>query len=67
MSPFVSQTIRPVSSSANRKDLTAIAELIEAGKVKPVIDGTYPLSETPAAMRHLGEGHVGGKVVVTVA
>jgi NADPH:quinone reductase-like Zn-dependent oxidoreductase len=67
MSPFVSQTIHPVSSSANRKDLTAIAELIEAGQVRPVIDRTYPLASAADAMRYLGEGHVGGKVVVTVA
>lgn len=67
MSPFVSQSIHPISSSANRKDLIALAELIEAGKVKPVIDRTYPFAEAPDAMRYLGQGHVRGKVVVTVA
>jgi NADPH:quinone reductase-like Zn-dependent oxidoreductase len=41
-------------------------ELFEAGKVKPVIDRRYPLSEVPEALRYLGEGHARGKVVITV-
>ncbi len=41
-------------------------ELLEAGKVKPVIDRCYPLSETAEALRYLGEGHARGKVVITV-
>ena len=41
-------------------------ELIEAGKVTPVIDTTYPLSETPEAFRYLNTGHARGKVVITV-
>jgi NADPH:quinone reductase-like Zn-dependent oxidoreductase len=40
-------------------------ELIEAGKVKPVIDRCYPLSETAEALRYYGEGHARGKVVIT--
>ncbi len=50
----------------NRKDLTFLAELLQAGKVKPVIDRRYPLSETAAAMRYLEEGHAKGKVVITM-
>ena len=50
----------------NRKDLGIIAGLLEAGKVKPVIDRRYPLSETAAAMRYLEEGHAKGKVVITM-
>ena len=50
----------------NRKDLTFLAELLQAGKVKPVIDRRYPLSETAAAMRYLEEGHAKGKVVITI-
>ena len=42
-------------------------ELLEAGKVKPVIDRCYPLSEVPEAFRYLEEGHAQGKVVITVA
>ena len=43
-----------------------LGRLKEAGKVTPVIDRTYPLSETSEAIRYLGEGHARGKVVVTV-
>jgi len=48
------------------KDLDFMKELIEAGKVKPVIDRCYPLSEVPEALRYYGEGHARGKVVITV-
>ena len=41
-------------------------ELLESGKVKPVIDRCYPLSEVPEALRYLEEGHARGKVVITV-
>jgi NADPH:quinone reductase-like Zn-dependent oxidoreductase len=50
----------------NQKDLTFLAELLEAGKIKPVIDRRYPLSETAAAMRYLEEGHAKGKIVITM-
>jgi NADPH:quinone reductase-like Zn-dependent oxidoreductase len=48
------------------KDLAFLRELLEAGRVVPVIDGPYALSEVPEALRHLGEGHVRGKAVITV-
>lgn len=51
---------------ANRDDLIFIKELIESGKVKPVIDKKYKLSEVPAAFRYFEEGHSQGKVVITV-
>lgn len=51
----------------NRADLIFVKELIEAGKVKPVIDRCYPLSDTADAIRYLEEGHARGKVVITVA
>ncbi|RPJ23940.1 MAG: NAD(P)-dependent alcohol dehydrogenase [Chloroflexi bacterium] len=51
----------------NKQDLAFIKELLEAGKVKPVIDRCYSLSEVPDAIRYLEEGHAQGKVVITVA
>ena len=51
----------------NKKDLIFMKELLEAGKVKPVIDRRYPLSEVPEALRYLEEGHAQGKVVITIA
>jgi NADPH:quinone reductase-like Zn-dependent oxidoreductase len=44
-----------------------VTELIEAGKVTPIIDRTYPLSEVPDAIRHLEEGHTQGKVVISIS
>jgi NADPH:quinone reductase-like Zn-dependent oxidoreductase len=65
-SPFVSQTVRPFIMSPKRENLVVLRELIEAGKVTPVIDRTYPLSETPQAIDHVGGGHARGKVVISV-
>jgi len=53
-------------STKNQQDLIAVKELIEAGKLKPVISVRYPLSEVPKAIRHFDEGHIRGKVVITV-
>ena len=50
----------------NQKDLVVMKELLEAGKVVPVIEKNYTLSETPEALRHLGEGHAKGKLIITV-
>ena len=50
----------------NQKDLVLVKELLEAGKVVPVIDRRYPLSEVPEAIRYLGEGHAKGKVVIAM-
>jgi NADPH:quinone reductase-like Zn-dependent oxidoreductase len=66
LSAFVSQTLRPLTSKERSEDLVVLKELIEAGKVTPVIDRTYPLSEVPEAIRYLEEGHARGKVVITV-
>jgi len=52
---------------ANQKDLVFVKELLEAGKVIPVIDRCYPLSETAEAIRYLETGHARGKVIITVA
>jgi NADPH:quinone reductase-like Zn-dependent oxidoreductase len=50
----------------NQKDLLFMKELLEAGKVKPVIDRCYRLSEVADALRYLEEGHAQGKIVITV-
>ena len=50
----------------NSADMEALRELLEAGKVKPVIDRCYQLTEVADAFRYLGEGHAQGKVVITV-
>ena len=55
-----------VRRTENHEDLLVLKELIEAGKVTPVIDRTYPLSEVPDAIRYLEDGHARGKVVITV-
>lgn len=55
-----------ISAKRNQKDLVILKELLEAGKVVPVIDRRYPLSEAAEALRYLGEGHARGKVVITV-
>jgi len=62
----VSQTLRTFTEAPGRQNLLALKELIESGKVTPVIDRTYPLSETPEAIRYLEEGHTQGKAVITV-
>ena len=62
---FLRQQGRPYLSVPKLKDLTLLKELVEAGKVTPAIDRTYPLSDAADAFRHLGHGHARGKVVIT--
>ena len=50
----------------NQKDLAYIRELLETGKVVPVIEKSYPLNEVPAVMHYLVEGHARGKLVVQI-
>lgn len=66
LSPFVRQKLRPLAAMPNTENLTVLTDLIESGKVTPIIDRTYPLVETPDAIRYLEEGHARGKVVITV-
>jgi NADPH:quinone reductase-like Zn-dependent oxidoreductase len=66
VSPFVSQTLAQLIAKRNKDDLEILKGLIEAGKVTPVIDRTYPLSDVPAAIGYLEEGHARGKIVITV-
>ena len=70
LGPWMSITggkkIGSVSAKANQKDLVTLKDLLKAGKVVPVIDKCYPLSEAAEALRYLGAGHARGKVVITV-
>ena len=65
-SPFVSQQLRMMIAELTPEDLERLRDLTESGKLTPVIDRTYPLTELPAALRYLEEGHARGKVVITV-
>jgi NADPH:quinone reductase-like Zn-dependent oxidoreductase len=67
LSPFVSQKFVMLLARLNKADLTLIGELMQAGKVTPVIDRTYPLSQVSEAIRYLEQGHARGKVVITVS
>ncbi len=66
LSWFVSQRMGMMMASLNKEDLGALGELMRDGKVKPVIDRTYPLSQVPEALRYLEKGHARGKVVIAV-
>jgi len=66
VSPFVSQRLTTFVSQPRPADLYALKELIEAGKLKPVVDRAFPLSQTADAFRYLEQWHARGKVVITV-
>src|SRR2546430_647482 len=66
LSPFTRQKMGMMMADANGKDLTILADMMQSGKLKPVIDRTYKLNEVPAAIAYLEEGHARGKVVITV-
>jgi NADPH:quinone reductase-like Zn-dependent oxidoreductase len=65
-SRFSEQKLLPFLATHSKDDLLALKELVESGKVTPVIDRTYPLSETPEAIAYVEKGHARGKVVITV-
>lgn len=65
LSLFVPQSIRTIQLAPNQDDLLALRELLESGKVTPVVGRTYPLSRTPEAIGYFGEGHARGKVIIT--
>jgi NADPH:quinone reductase-like Zn-dependent oxidoreductase len=65
-SPFVGQMMLPFLAKIRKEDLLVLKELVEDGKVRPVIDRTYSLSEAPDAIRYLETGHARGKTVITV-
>jgi NADPH:quinone reductase-like Zn-dependent oxidoreductase len=67
LSMFGTQKMGNLLAKPNKDDLLYVKGLIEGGKVVPVIDRCYPLTEVPQALRYLEEGHAKGKVVITVA
>jgi NADPH:quinone reductase-like Zn-dependent oxidoreductase len=64
---FTEQKLLGLISKESHKDLLTLRDLIEAGKLTPIIDRTYPLSDAPQAIRYLEQGHARGKVVLTVS
>ena len=66
VSPLVSQRLRPFAATAKREDLVVLRELIESGRVTPVIDRMFPLEAVAEALRHYGAGHARGRVVITM-
>ena len=67
LSPFVRQRLRRYVSVPKHDDLVLLKELVESGKLRPVIDRTYLLRDTPAALAYVEGGHARGKVVITVS
>ena len=65
-SKFVNQQMGMMMADANQKDLTILAEMMQSGKLKPVIDRTYKLDQVPDAIRYVEQGHAKGKVIITV-
>jgi NADPH:quinone reductase-like Zn-dependent oxidoreductase len=63
---FGSKKMRTISAKANKKDLEFLANLLEDGKIKAVIDRRYSLDKTADAMRYLSEGHARGKVIINI-
>lgn len=66
LSPFLRQRLRPLSTKPNKGDLLYVKDLIEAGKLMPIIDRTFTLSQVPDAFRYMEKGRGRGKVVITV-
>jgi NADPH:quinone reductase-like Zn-dependent oxidoreductase len=66
LSPFLRQRLRSLASVERREDLVFLKDLIEAGKVKPVINRTYPLNEAAKALTDADEGHGRGKTIITL-
>ena len=67
VSMFVGQQAKPTVKTQNRDDLVALRDLVEAGKVRPVIDGTYPLDQTARAIERVAAGHTRGTIVISVS
>ena len=66
LSPFVSQTLRPLVTKPSSADLDELTRLVEGGQLTPVVERTYPLADTAAAIRYLETGRVRGKLALSV-
>jgi NADPH:quinone reductase-like Zn-dependent oxidoreductase len=66
LAPFVSQKIGSKTAKASAKDLDTLGAMIERGEIRPFIEQTYPLSQTPEAIRRVETAHVSGKLAITV-
>jgi NADPH:quinone reductase-like Zn-dependent oxidoreductase len=66
LKPFVDQKLGMMIAQPSKEDLTILADLMQSGKLKSVIDRTYPLSQIRDAMAYLEQGHARGKVIVTI-
>jgi NADPH:quinone reductase-like Zn-dependent oxidoreductase len=66
LSPFTRQSFRRFISRPNHADLVSLKDLVESGKLRPIVDRTFPIEETPAALAYIDTGHARGKVVVAV-
>ena len=67
LSPFVSHKLVSWVEKPSKEDLFELKDLVETGKVKPVIDRTYTLRKVPEALRCLEQGHARGKIVIRVS
>jgi NADPH:quinone reductase-like Zn-dependent oxidoreductase len=66
LSPFMDQKMGMMLARMDKDDLAVLADLMQAGKVTPVIDRRFPLNEVPAAIRYSEEGHARGKIIINV-
>jgi NADPH:quinone reductase-like Zn-dependent oxidoreductase len=66
VSPFISQKFNFYIAKLLKADLAVLGDLMQQGKLKPVIDREYPMSQTAEALTYLEEGHARGKVVITI-
>ncbi|MEX2101773.1 MAG: zinc-binding dehydrogenase, partial [Actinomycetota bacterium] len=64
---FVSQRLRPLPSKQDREELLTVTELVDDGKLTPIVDRTCSLADTAESLSYVEQGHARGKVVVTVA
>jgi NADPH:quinone reductase-like Zn-dependent oxidoreductase len=65
--PAVRQRLRFLPTRQDRAELTAVTALVDEGKLRPVVDRTYPLADVAAALCQVEEGHTRGKIVITIA
>jgi NADPH:quinone reductase-like Zn-dependent oxidoreductase len=66
VAPFVGQRMQPLATTPNKQDLLLLKDLVQAGKIRPVIDRTFALCDVPDAFRYLEQGQSRGKIVITV-